>query len=100
MDAGDIMIRSRQGVQKIFDLTARVLPAGTDAKLPSRSEAAEFHVGRGLRVLGVATPQELHYSQDAGQAGSAHAALAGLIKRGEDVEVRVPDLSKLHLRGA
>jgi hypothetical protein len=39
----------------------------------------------------------LHYSQDAGLAGSARAALIGLIKRGEDVEVRVPDLSKLHL---
>jgi uncharacterized protein len=94
---GDIMIRSRRGVQKIFDLPARVLPAGTDAKLPSRSEAAEFHVRRALRALGVATPQELHYSQDAGQASAARAALTALIKRGEAVEVRVPDLSKLHL---
>jgi uncharacterized protein len=94
---GDIMIRSRRGVQKIFDLPARVLPAGTDAKLPSRSEAAEFHVRRALRALGVATPQELHYSQDAGQASAARGALTALIKRGEAVEVRVPDLSKLHL---
>jgi uncharacterized protein len=94
---GDIMIRSRRGVQKIFDLPARVLPAGVDARIPSRSEAAEFHVRRALRALGVATPQELHYSQDAEQASAARAALSALIRRGEAVEARVPDLPKLRL---
>jgi uncharacterized protein len=94
---GDIMIRSRRGVQKIFDLPARVLPPGIDARLPSRSEAAEFHVRRALRALGVAAPQELHYSQDAGQASAARTALTALIRRGEAVELRLPDVPKLHL---
>src|SRR5260370_35529649 len=57
---GDIMIRSRRGVQKIFDLPARVLPAGTDAQLPSKSEAAEFQCRPAFRALGVPTPPELH----------------------------------------
>jgi uncharacterized protein YcaQ len=94
---GDIMIRSRQGVQKIFDLPSRVLPAGMGVKIPSRSEAAEFHVRRALRALGVATPPELHYLQDAGQASAARGALSALIRRGEAVEVRVTDLPKLRL---
>lgn len=94
---GDIMIRSRQGVQKIFDLPARVLPAGMDVKMPSRSEAAEHHVRRALRALGIAAPQELHYLQDAGQASAAREALSALIKRGEAVETRVADLPKLRL---
>jgi uncharacterized protein len=94
---GDIMIRGRQGVQKIFDLPFRVRPAGIDVKIPSRSEAAEFHVRRALRALGAATPQELHYLQDAGQASAARAALSTLIRRGEAVEARVPDLPKLRL---
>jgi uncharacterized protein YcaQ len=94
---GDIMIRSRRGVQKIFDLPARVLPAGTDDKFPSRSEAAEFRVRRALRALGVATPRELHYSQDADQAGAVRSALIALISRGEAVEVRIADLPKLQL---
>src|SRR5260370_33542621 len=68
---GDIMIRSRRGVQKIFDLPARVLPAGTDAKRPSKSQAAEFHVRRALRALRVATPQELRYLQHAGLTSAA-----------------------------
>ena len=94
---GDIMIRSRQGVQKIFDLPARVLPAGMDVKMPSRFEAAEYHVRRALRALGIAAPQELHYLQDAGQASAAREALSALIKRGEAVETRVADLPKLRL---
>jgi hypothetical protein len=94
---GDIMIRSRQGVRKIFDLPARVLPAGMDVKIPSRFEAAEFHVRRALRALGVATPQELHYLQDAGLASATRGALSALIRRGEAVEIRVPDLPKLRL---
>jgi uncharacterized protein len=94
---GNIMIRSRHGVQKIFDLPSRVLPARMDVKIPSKSEAAEFHARRALRALGVATPQELHYLQDAGQASAARGALSALIRRGEAVEVRVPDLPKFRL---
>jgi uncharacterized protein len=94
---GDIMIRSRHGVQKIFDLPSRVLPAGMDLKIPSKSEAAEFHARRALRALGVATPRELHYLQDAGQATATRGALSALIRRGEAVEVRVPDLPKFRL---
>src|SRR5260370_29796467 len=77
---GDIMIRSRRGVQKVFDLPAPVLPAGVDARIPARSEASKFHVPRPVRALGVATPQELHYSLDAGHASAARGALSALIR--------------------
>src|SRR5258707_7509943 len=94
---GNIMIRSRRGVQKVFDLPARVLPAGVDARIPSRSEAAEFHVRRALRALGVATPQELHYSQDAEPAGAAPAAFSAPIRRRGGVEAPVPHLPEMCL---
>jgi uncharacterized protein len=93
----DIMIRSRRGVQKVFDLPARVLPGGVDARIPSRSEAAEFHARRALSALGVATPQDLHYSQDAEQASAARAALTALIRHGEAVDVRFAHLPNLRL---
>ena len=67
------MIRSRRGVEKIFDLTSRVLPVGTERKLPSKREAAEFHLLRNLRALGVAATQELNYLRDAGPAGESVA---------------------------
>src|SRR5215831_12755809 len=86
---GDIMIRSRRGgVQKIFDLSSRVLPTGTNVELPSKREAAEFHVRRTLRALGVASRRELHYLQDAGQADVARTALSSFVNRGEAIELR------------
>lgn len=94
---GDIMIRSRRGVQKIFDLSSRVLPTGTDVKLPSKREAAEFHVRRTLRALGVASRQELHYLRDAGQAGVARAALSAFVNRGEAIELRIANFPKTPL---
>lgn len=86
---GEVMIRSRKGVQKIFDLPERVLPGGTVVKLPSKNEAAEFHVRRGLRALGIARQQELHYLKDGEHAGGVREALAALMKRGEAIEARV-----------
>jgi uncharacterized protein YcaQ len=94
---GDIMIRSRRGVQKVFDLTPRVLPAGTDLKFPSQRGAAEFHVRRALRALGVASRQELHYLKDAGQTEAARAALSALVNRGEAVQLQVSDFAKVPL---
>ena len=95
---GDIMIRSRRGgVQKIFDLSSRVLPTGTDVKLPSKPEAAEFHIRRTLRALGVASRRELHYLQDAGQADVARAALSSFVNRGEAIELRATNFPKTPL---
>ncbi|WP_367874407.1 winged helix-turn-helix domain-containing protein [Luteolibacter sp. Populi] len=86
---GDVMIRSRRGVQKVFDLPERVLPAATELKPPSKREAADFHLRRGLRALGIARMQELHYLRDGGHATEVRQALAGLIKKGEVIEARV-----------
>jgi len=91
---GDVLIRSRKGFQKVFDLPEHVLPAGTDTKLPSKKESAEFHVRRALRALGVAQVSELHYLQDGGRAEAARTAMSALLKRGEAVEVRLTDEPK------
>jgi uncharacterized protein len=89
---GLIMIRSRKGMEKIFDLTERVLPAGTDTRLPSPSEAAEFHVRRALAALGVARVQELHYLQDTARAEDGRAALRAMVEKREAVRISIPDV--------
>jgi uncharacterized protein len=91
---GEIMIRSRRGMQKVFDLSERVLPKGTDVKVPTKREAAEFHVLRALRALGVARLQELHYLQDSDHAQALRKALLRLLNAGEVVEVEVGDAPK------
>ena len=92
---GEIMIRSRHGFEKVFDLPSRVLPETTHFNVPSHRDAADFHVRRGLRALGVARSQELHYLQDAGQASDVRAALSKLVDNGEAIEVRVPEYPKI-----
>jgi uncharacterized protein len=94
---GDIMIRSRRGVEKIFDLPSRILPSGTELGLPSKREAAEFHLLRNLRALGIAAAQELNYLQDAGPAGESRIALAKLVKLKKVIEVQVADFAKQRL---
>jgi uncharacterized protein len=56
---GDLMISERRNFQKIYDLTERVLPQGTNTIRPSDEELGCFHVRRALRGLGVARAKEI-----------------------------------------
>ena len=94
---GDLMIRERRGMEKVFDLAERVLPAETERRMPRPLEAAEFHVRRSLRALGVARVQEMHYLQDGASAATYREALAKLVKSGEVMEVAVEGEAKLPL---
>lgn len=56
--AGDLMV-VRQGFQKVFDLTERVLPAGTDTRTPTPHEHAAWYVDRALDAWGLAARDEM-----------------------------------------
>lgn len=56
---GDLMISERRNFQKIYDLTERVLPQGTNTTRPSDKELGRFHVRRALNGLGVARAKEI-----------------------------------------
>ncbi|MFT3848152.1 MAG: crosslink repair DNA glycosylase YcaQ family protein [Propionivibrio sp.] len=60
--AGDLMV-VRQGFQKVFDLTERVLPPGTDARTPSPREQAAWYVDRALDAWGLAARDEMAYQR-------------------------------------
>lgn len=88
---GQVMIRNRQGFQKVFDLPERVIPPDVNQTMPTKREAGAFHVRRALRALGVARLSELHYLQDAERASEVKSALRDLLKRGEVAELRVEE---------
>ena len=92
---GRVMIRSRQGFQKVFDLPERVIPNDVDQKIPSARENAEFHVRKTLRALGIARVAELHYLQEAERAGEVKKALLRLVKSGEVLELRVAEFPEI-----
>ena len=56
---GELMVRERRGFERVYDLTERVLPAGTDTRLPGPGELGRFIVSRALTALGVASEKEI-----------------------------------------
>ncbi|PHS19179.1 MAG: hypothetical protein COA86_05835 [Kangiella sp.] len=58
---GDLMVSNREGFQKIYDLTERVLPSNVDSKVPSMDEFATHIVDQQLRCHGFASLKGLTY---------------------------------------
>ena len=51
---GDLMVTGREGFQKIYDLTERVLPADTDMRTPDDREMAQYLLETSIRAHGFA----------------------------------------------
>ncbi len=56
---GTLMVAGREGIQKRWDLSERVLPAWTPREKLSEREVTYRAAQRALRALGVATPQQI-----------------------------------------
>jgi len=91
--AGDLMV-SRQGFQKIFDLTERVLPPATDTRVPTPREHAQWYVDRALDAWGLVAKDELAY-----QRREHVDQIAGVLKDAQEegtlVKVEIEGLSKV-----
>jgi uncharacterized protein YcaQ len=91
---GVLMIASRGGFEKYYDLRERVLPPGVDVSLPRPNEVADFLIHRTLRAHGLAREAEMHYMQRGAFAATIRERLARAVKRGEIVAVQVESSSK------
>ncbi|MGB0578401.1 MAG: winged helix-turn-helix domain-containing protein [Limisphaerales bacterium] len=58
---GELMSSRRINFQKVYDLTERVLPAGTDSTEPTPEEYARFLITRYLQANGLGRPAEFAY---------------------------------------
>jgi uncharacterized protein len=56
---GDLMISGRDGMEKIYDLTERVLPENTDTSEPSILEFSEYLVMQSIRANGFTSLKQL-----------------------------------------
>lgn len=56
---GDLAVRERNGMEKIYDLTERCLPNGLDLSMPTLSEYATYLFNTTLRAHGVFTWKQL-----------------------------------------
>jgi uncharacterized protein len=60
---GDLMVCDREGFQKTYDLTERVLPSQVNSQTPSRSEFAAHIVDQQLRCHGLVSIKGLTYQR-------------------------------------
>lgn len=58
---GDLMVADREGFQKTYDLTERVLPAGVDTSLPSVEALARYLLSQQLRSSAFVSLKGLTY---------------------------------------
>ncbi|MGV0827831.1 winged helix-turn-helix domain-containing protein [Empedobacter brevis] len=89
---GDLMISGRNGMQKTYDITERVLPEHTDTTIPTPAEFAEYLVSTYLRAYGFTTVKQVTH-----------------LKKGTDLKKLVQDIlekkrqdgtvQKIHVEG-
>ncbi len=60
---GDLMVSDREGFQKTYDLTDRVLPSHVNAQMPSMAEFAAYIVEQQLRCHGLVSLKGLTYQR-------------------------------------
>lgn len=58
---GDLMVSNREGFQKTYDLTERVLPSGVNTQMPDMAEFAAHLLMQQLRCHGLASLKGLTY---------------------------------------
>lgn len=89
---GELMISGRQGFQKIFDLTERVLPNHIDSSTPSEQEFLDHLIQRYLGANGLGTPAEIAYLRKR-MKPKVLTRCKELVSNGELIEITIGDLS-------
>lgn len=89
---GDLMICSRVGFQKTYDLTERVLPGSTSTTVPSLSEWANHLIDEQLHCHSLVTLPGITYSRrHAGLNRAVKAEVLNRVAMAELQQVELPD---------
>ena len=83
---GKLMVARRQGFQKVYDLTEKVLSANVDTKMPSEKEYAEYLVKKSIQSNGIVEEKEIAYIRR-GLREVVSKAMKKMLKEGELLEV-------------
>jgi len=81
---GRLMVTGRQGFEKVYDLTERVLPADVETRTPSLQEQAAHRIRRTLDAHGVASAGSMLYLRsDPRLRHALNEQLHAMCQRGE-----------------
>src|ERR1035437_9262455 len=90
---GKLMVARRQGFQKVYDLTERVLPANIDISMPTEKEVAEHLIRKAVQTHGIVTENEITYLRS-GLKTPVNKALKHLLIEGELLEIKIKGAEK------
>lgn len=88
---GKIMVAGREGIQKLWDLSERVLPDWTPREKLSEREVTRRAAQRAIRALGVCTPRHINWHFTRLRYPDLPNVLDELVKGGRIREVRIGD---------
>ena len=100
--SGDLMVTRRDGFQRIYDLTERVLPNWVDTSEPTEEERQRFFTIRTLGCLGATKPADIrfYYHNWCVKLGltvkQIQALLDGLVEEGIAAKLSVESLRAPH----
>lgn len=89
---GDLMVVERRGMEKLFDLAERWLPADIDLRMPDAAEMARHLLDRALNAHGAVRRDQISYSRP-GKAvvASLESEIARRLADGELTELKSDD---------
>ncbi len=89
--SGAIMVAGRDGLQKVWDLTERVLPEWTPREKLSDRDIVRAAAQRSLRALGVATPRQIGWHFIRGRYPDLPGVLRDLESEGKIQRIEIGD---------
>ena len=93
---GELMVDHRDGFQRVYDLTERVLPAWVDTSHPSLSELHRHLILRSLSALGIATEVDLRGHFMSPKSAGFTSQLLELAESGEILKLIVEGQTETH----
>ncbi|MBI9103050.1 MAG: YcaQ family DNA glycosylase [Spirochaetales bacterium] len=80
--AGTLSVSHREGFEKVYDLTERIVPSSIDTSMPSEEESAEYLIITRLRAEGLLSLGGITYLRQDGTAG-VKKKLAEFLEEGQ-----------------
>jgi uncharacterized protein YcaQ len=85
---GELMISHREGFQRVYDLTDRILPAHINTSTPTQQEFAQYLIRNAIRANGLIRAQEASYLRK-GMGAEVRNALSQMCENGELAQVAI-----------
>ncbi len=91
---GKIMVKSREGFQKVYDLTERIIPSDVDVSVPSREEYIKYLIRRDIKAHGIVALDDIGYLLK-GLKPVIREQLTVLEKEGEIISLKIDKQDRL-----